>query len=67
MAIENPRKSYARNVKMLRYASNVHPFQVFLKHLARMRRIVHFRGHIVSLVVIPKIQQDYVFAVKGEG
>jgi hypothetical protein len=27
-------------MKMLRYMSNVHPFQIFLKHLAGVRRIV---------------------------
>jgi hypothetical protein len=37
---------------MLGYARDVHPFQVFLKHLAGVRRIVHLRGHIVSLVVV---------------
>jgi hypothetical protein len=60
-AIENPGKRNARNVKMLRYMSDVHPFQVFLKHLAWVRRIVHFRGHIFSLVVIPIIEQNGVF------
>jgi len=66
-AIENLGKSHTRNVKMLRNVRNIHPFQVFLKHLAGMRRIVHFGGHIVSLVVIPIIEQNCVFAGKGEG
>jgi hypothetical protein len=46
---------------MLRYMSNVHPFQVFLKYLTGVRRIVHFRGHSFSLVVIPIIEQNGVF------
>lgn len=66
-AIENFGKSDPRNVKMLRYVSNVHPFQVFLKHLAGVRRIMHLRGRILSLVVIPIIEQHCVFAVEGEG
>lgn len=33
---------------MPRNMSDIHPFQVFLKDLAGMRRIVHFSGHIVS-------------------
>jgi hypothetical protein len=35
---------------MLGNVRNVHPFQVFLKHPAGMRWIVHFRWHIVFFV-----------------
>jgi len=35
---------------------DAHPFQVFLKHPAGVRRIVHFRGHIV-LAEIPSIER----------
>jgi hypothetical protein len=66
-AIENFGKRHARDVKMLRDMRNVHPFQVFLKDLAGVRRIVHFRGHNVSLVVIAVIEQNGIFAFKGEG
>ena len=46
---------------------DVHSFQVFLKHPSWVGRIVHFRRHIVSLVVIPVIEQNCVFAFEGEG
>jgi hypothetical protein len=54
-------------MKMPGNMCDVHPFQIFLKDLAGVGRIVHFRGHSVSLVVIAIIQQNGIFAFKSKG